>query len=171
MSDHKQSAVIFLCHATEDKKIVKEIYRKLKEDGLEPWLDKEDLLPGQLWRDEIPRVINSAACMLVFLSTTSVEKRGYVQKEFKLALETLDLIPDGRIFLIPVRIDNCEIPERFAGIHTCDLFQEDGYQRIAKAIRTVVSSETSNRDTPDAYDDERPRDIHHPVSGTYRLRT
>ena len=38
---------IFLCHASEDKPKVIELYQKLKEAGYHPWLDKYDLLPGQ----------------------------------------------------------------------------------------------------------------------------
>ncbi|MFO7685108.1 MAG: tetratricopeptide repeat protein [Desulfobacterales bacterium] len=141
MADPDRQAKVFLCHASEDKGRVREIWRKLKADGFSPWLDKEDLLPGQLWMEEIPRVIRSAACMLVFLSTRSVAKRGYIQKEYKLALETLDEIPEGKIFLIPVRIDDCKIPDRFSGIHCCDLFVEDGYERIVKAVRTAMANE------------------------------
>jgi tetratricopeptide (TPR) repeat protein len=144
MPSQNRCAKVFLCHASEDKHLVHKIYNKLKADGFEPWLDKEDLLPGQLWKEEIPRVIHSAACMLVFLSATSIEKRGYVQKEFRLALETLDEIPEGQIFLIPVRIDDCKIPNRFAGIHYCDLFEEDGYERIVKALRKSITNELSD---------------------------
>ena len=144
MENQNRCAKVFLCHASEDKHLVQKIYKKLKADGFEPWIDKEDLLPGQLWKEEIPRVIHSAACMLVFLSTTSIAKRGYIQKEFKLALETLDEIPEGQIFLIPVRIDDCEIPIRFAGIHCCDLFEEDGYERIVMAIRRSTTNKLSD---------------------------
>ena len=30
---------IFLCHASEDKKMVEDTYRRLKGDGFNPWLD------------------------------------------------------------------------------------------------------------------------------------
>jgi hypothetical protein len=40
-------AKIFLCHANEDKPKVREVYRRLKAEGFEPWLDEEDLLPGR----------------------------------------------------------------------------------------------------------------------------
>jgi hypothetical protein len=40
---------IFLCHASDDKERVRELYRQLKEAGFRPWLDEEDLLPGQKW--------------------------------------------------------------------------------------------------------------------------
>lgn len=72
---------------------------------------------------------------MIFFSKISVAKRGYVQKEFKLALEVLDEIPEGQIFLIPVRLDNCQVPDRFHNLHYCDLFEEDGFEQIVKAIK------------------------------------
>ena len=51
-------ARIFLCHASDDKAQVREVYQRLQAiDGLEPWLDEEDLLPGQDWTREIPRAL------------------------------------------------------------------------------------------------------------------
>jgi hypothetical protein len=48
-------ARIFLCHASEDKAQVREVYRRLAAiQGFEPWLDEENLLPGQIWENEIP---------------------------------------------------------------------------------------------------------------------
>ncbi|MCB9354575.1 MAG: toll/interleukin-1 receptor domain-containing protein [Lewinellaceae bacterium] len=48
---------IFLAHASEDKIAVRKLYRKLKENGLEPWLDEENLHPGVRWDDEIKKAI------------------------------------------------------------------------------------------------------------------
>ena len=59
MANQNRSDKVFLCHAGEDKRYVQKIYKKLKADGFALWIDKEDLLPGQLWKEEIPRVIHS----------------------------------------------------------------------------------------------------------------
>ena len=45
MPDSKQLRV-FLCHASEDQEFVRKVYKRLKDDGIDPWLDKENLLPG-----------------------------------------------------------------------------------------------------------------------------
>ena len=51
-------AQIFLCHASEDKAQVREVYRRLRDiEGFEPWLDEEDLLAGQDWDYEIKRAL------------------------------------------------------------------------------------------------------------------
>src|SRR5258706_14627645 len=40
---------LFLCHSSRDKAAVRALYRRLKDDGFDPWLDEEKLLPGQDW--------------------------------------------------------------------------------------------------------------------------
>src|SRR5262245_11102520 len=102
---------IFLCHASEDKAAVEAVYDRLKALGYKPWLDKKDLLPGQRWASEIPKAIKASDYILIFLSKTSVAKRGYVQNEFKVALNVLREVPDGTIYAIPVRLDDCPIPD------------------------------------------------------------
>jgi len=52
-----------------------------------------------------------------------------VQKELKTALEVLDLFPSSQPFILPVRLDDCEICERKLKEHQwVDLFAENEYQ-------------------------------------------
>ena len=138
----KDKTKIFLCHASEDKKKVLDVYKRLKQEGFKPWLDKEDLLPGQYWDIEIPKAIKASDFILIFFSKISVFKRGYVQKEFKLALNVLEEIPDGQFFVIPVRVDECNVPERFQRLQYCDLFESSGIEQIVKAILTESTKQT-----------------------------
>src|SRR5579885_3526593 len=61
---------IFLCHASEDKPVVRDIYQKLKRYNVELWLDEKDLLPGQNWEQLIPEVIRGCDIILICLSRT-----------------------------------------------------------------------------------------------------
>ena len=88
---------IFLSYAREDEEQVLEIYQRLKAEGFKPWMDQADLLPGQDWDKAIQNTLRASDLVIVFLSAASVSKRGYVQKEFKLALEVLEEIPEGQI--------------------------------------------------------------------------
>jgi TIR domain len=104
---------------------------------LKPWLDKEDLLPGQTWNSEIRKAIKNSRYFIGLFSSTSIQKRGYIQKEFKFALDVLDEFPEGEIFAIPARLDDCEIPyEKFRGIERVDLFPnwEEGIHRLLRTF-------------------------------------
>ncbi len=126
---------IFLCHAREDKEVVTRVHAQLKDFGFQPWLDKVDLLPGEDWQFEIHKAIRATDFVMVFLSKNSVSKRGYVQKEFKLALDVLDECPEGDIYLIPVKIDECDVPRKFAHLHYVSLQESGSLEKIAKVIQ------------------------------------
>jgi formylglycine-generating enzyme required for sulfatase activity len=141
MADKKQSPPrIFLCHASEDKPRVRTLYRQLKAAGYQPWLDKEDLLPGQKWWPAIKRIIsNTDNLVVVCLSRHSTTKRGVVQQEIKRALDVLDQMPDEAIYLIPARLEACDVPERLADLHWVDLFEEDGFEKLTQALDYELS--------------------------------
>ena len=133
---------IFLAHANEDKPQIRELYTALKARGFDPWLDEKDLVPGRLWKEEIPKAIRGAGVFLACLSSRSVEKIGYVQNEFRQALSAYAERPPGSIFLIPVRLDDCQVPDlqipdrgiSLRDIHWADLWQEDGLDRLINAL-------------------------------------
>jgi len=47
MSEPKHPLKVFLCHAHSDRDAVHALYGRLTKDGVDAWLDKEKLLPGQ----------------------------------------------------------------------------------------------------------------------------
>jgi hypothetical protein len=102
------------------------------------WLDEETLLPGQDWAWEIQRAIQTSDFILIFLSRSSVAKRGYVQREMKLALDVLQELPEGTIHTIPVRLDDCEVPESFRRYQWVNLFEPNRFDRILCAISIAI---------------------------------
>ncbi|NJN37492.1 MAG: toll/interleukin-1 receptor domain-containing protein [Acaryochloridaceae cyanobacterium CSU_3_4] len=109
MSD-KSEIWIFLAHASEDKQQVRELYRKLQQEGYSPWLDEENLLPGQSWQEEIQKAIKRSDFFIACLSQQSITKTGYVHKEFRLALSYCAERPQDDIYLIPLKFDDCQVP-------------------------------------------------------------
>ena len=67
---------VFLCHAAEDKEKVRELYGKLRADGVEPWLDEESLLPGQKWEEKIVEAVTGSDVVIVCLSPQAVSEAG-----------------------------------------------------------------------------------------------
>lgn len=145
---------IFLGHASEDKPQAAVLYHRLRAEGLSPWLDAVDLIPGQNWRDEIPKAIKSAGVFLACLSKRSVAKEGYVQREFRYALSVYAERPPGSIYLIPVRLDDCEVPHirlselevNMLDLQWVDLFADNGFERLLKAIMLALPSSGAKDD-------------------------
>ena len=126
---------IFFSYASSDKPVVRRLYRRLRDEGFDPWLDEENLLPGQNWKAEISRAVRSADIVLVCLSRASISKVGYVQGELKFGLDVADKAPEGAIYIVPLRLEQCEIPERLRQWQSADLFDDDGYERLIAALR------------------------------------
>jgi hypothetical protein len=133
-SYQNETIQLFLCHSSRDKPLVRKLYDDLSKAGFKPWLDEIDLLPGQEWELEIRHAIEKANFFLACLSQNAIDEKGYVHKEIKIALDILDKIPEGRIYLIPVRFENCRVPDRLSSRQWVDLFEPNGLGRLIKAL-------------------------------------
>jgi hypothetical protein len=133
-------ARIFISYAHQDRAVAERLYRDLKRLRLEPWLDSEDLLPGQNWRSVIAKEIREARFFVALLSSHSISKRGFVQEELKLALQVLNESPPDEVFIIPVRIEDCRPRDpRLQELHWVDLMPDYdlGLQGILKTVRGI----------------------------------
>jgi cold shock CspA family protein len=128
---------VFISYAKEDKGIAEKLYSDLQKAGVEPWLDSVDLVPGQPWETAIGKAISDSSYFIAVLSSRSVGKKGYVQKETRRALEIAEEYPEDRIFIIPLRIDECEPSfERLRRLHRADLFPsyEEGLKDLLRVF-------------------------------------
>lgn len=136
---------IFLCHCSEDKEVVRDLYQRLLAAGHSPWLDEKQLLPGQDWDLEIRRAIRTSHVVLVCLSERSEVKRGYVQKEIVRALSVAEEQPEGAIFVIPAKLKPCRVPDRLSKWQWVDLTTVDGYSKLEDALQAVKSDLSTGR--------------------------
>lgn len=128
---------VFLSYARPDLVVAKQLHADLLRAGQKPWIDIHDLLPGVRWEDEITRQINNSDYVILLLSQNSVDRRGFVQKEVRLALSEAERMPPNAIYIIPAKIDSCEISyQALRAIHWADLHSSwhDGVNAILKAI-------------------------------------
>lgn len=135
---------VFLCHSSADKPAVRGLYQKLcAESWLHPWLDEEQLYPGQDWNLEIEKAIESTDVIIVCLSSNSITKEGYVQREIRIALDYADYKPEGTLFIIPVRLEECEPPRRLRMWQYADYFEnqrERGLNRLLVSLKIRADS-------------------------------
>ncbi len=80
---------VFISYAKEDASFAYQLYSFLEQNQYSPWMDKKNLFPGQNWDLMINEALRRSDFIIVLLSKTSVAKRGYVQKEFNVALNYL----------------------------------------------------------------------------------
>jgi len=126
---------VFICHASQDKAVVRKLYEEMSPLPVDLWLDEVKLLPGQEWESEIKHALRAAHVVLVCLSDHAVTTDGFVQKEIKIALDIADEKTEGSIFIIPVRLENCHVPDRLKRWHWVDLFEHHGMKQLIAALR------------------------------------
>jgi EAL domain-containing protein (putative c-di-GMP-specific phosphodiesterase class I) len=146
----KVAGHVFICYTREDSNDVDQLQRALQEAGITVWRDTADLWPGDDWRMKIRSAIdNNALVFLACFSSSSIARgRSYQNEELVLAIQQLLLRPPEQPWLIPVRFDDCEIPDRsigdgrsFTSIQRADLFgdrYEHGLQRLIVAIQRIL---------------------------------
>ena len=119
---------VFLCHSPVDAVRVRQLHTQLGQIGpnLQPWFSEEDLLAGQDWDYETRRALKASDVILVCLSPTSISSEGYVNKVIKLALDIADEKPQGAIFVVPLKLAECELPARLEHLHPLNYFTGDG---------------------------------------------
>lgn len=143
---------VFLCHSKNDAKIVRDLYEKLRaEPWIQPWLDEEELFPGMDWNLEIEKAIEATDVILVCLSNNSITKEGYVQREIRIALDYADYKPEGTLFIIPIRLEECAPPKRLARWQYADYFEgqrERAFQRLLVSLKRRAESLDLNVEPP-----------------------
>ncbi len=133
-STDKRPLKVFLCHAHSDAPAVRALYNRLVKDGVDAWLDKKQLLPGQDWELEIRKAVREADVVIVCLSK-QFNQAGFRQKEVRFALDVAMEQPEGEIFIIPARLEKCIVPDHFIRWQWVNLFEQDGYERLARSLK------------------------------------
>ena len=136
---------VFLAYVDEDYPRVRLLYDHLLASGFDPWLDKRKLLAGQDWPRCIERAISVSDVFIPCYSRRACLKRGQFQKEVRQALECAAAMPLEDNFVIPVRLEECNVPRRIRSeIQYVDLFPEwkTGAGKIVKAIEAEMRART-----------------------------
>jgi len=135
---------IFISYAAEDFKYAEKLHEFLQGNSFSPWMDKKSLLPGQNWDFQIQQELRKADFIILLLSSTSIGKRGYVQKEFKQAVIYCEEKLESDIYIIPVKLDACVVPASLSKFQWVEYSSADSLSKIVNAVnhqRTKIIKE------------------------------
>jgi TIR domain len=139
---------VFIAYVEEDLWFAKKLYRAFEESGFRPWLDKKRLMPGQNWPRAIETAIQTSDFFVACFSRRAISKRGSFHSELRYALFCAAKVPLDEIFLVPLRLDDCVVPNRISKqIQYVDLFPdwETGVDRLIAVIKTQDESRMRKR--------------------------
>jgi hypothetical protein len=63
---------VYLCHNSEDKPAVREIARRLVEQGIKPWLDEEQIRPGTSWQSALAEQVENIRSAAVLVGENGI---------------------------------------------------------------------------------------------------
>jgi hypothetical protein len=142
----RSKLIPFLCYAKENSTVVREFRERLKaEDWIDPWFDEEDILPGQMWEGSVTEAVHNSHAVIIFLSSIAVQTEGFFHKELKLALDAAAEKPEGTIFIIPIRLDTCDVPERLMPYQYVDYFGDKTHKdRVYSSLIAALKIRAEN---------------------------
>ena len=147
---------VFISYVKENTEIVDRLYQELKSYDIQVWLDRKDLAPGLRWKREIRDAIQQGAFFIACFSKEYDERdQTYMNEELIIAIEELRQRPVDQAWFIPIKLNECEIPDRGIGggetlrdLQYVNLYEnwEVNLQRILEIVQSA-SSETINTNT------------------------
>ena len=138
---------IFISHSHRDKEAVSSISEKLASDGHDVWIDSLQLRPGDNISERIQKGLEQADAIVFVISRNSLYSE-WVQREFSAI--ALQQISKGQQRIIPVRLDECEVPSYLADRPYID-FASDFHQGL-RALSNAFKVES-----PEALENAHPR--------------
>ncbi|HTS63666.1 MAG TPA: toll/interleukin-1 receptor domain-containing protein [Candidatus Acidoferrales bacterium] len=140
----QSSPSVFLAYVKEDEDEAARLYSEFAAAGFSPWMDVCKLLPGQNWPRAIEGAIETSDFFVACFSSRSVRKRGGFQAEIRYALDCARQVPLDQIFLVPVRLDACDVPRAVqAEFQWIDLFPD--WPRGAALLKAMMRREMARR--------------------------
>ena len=143
---------VFVSYLHEDKPVIHRLVKELRDRGIQVWLDREHIMPGQRWQHAIRRAISGGSYFLACFSSSYYRRdSSYINEELVLAIEELRRRPVDRTWFIPVLLDKCEVPYRSIGagetlrdIQWVDLSEgwNEGIERLLEALHTEETEKT-----------------------------
>ena len=143
--DTSDAPLIFISYTAADKERVLPYYDTLLAKGYAVWMDARKLLGGQDWDFEIKKAFNKSTIILVFLSNNLNSKRGYIQREIKLALDNLTEKLKDDIYIIPIRLDQSGVMEELKGIQYIDAVNSFPIDDIESSLKHQIDKIGGNR--------------------------
>lgn len=136
----------FISYVHEDAGHVDDLQRDLEAARVPVWRDTNRLFPGQDWRTVIRHAIsdNALAFIACFSANSAGRVKSYQNEELVLAIDQIRLRRPDVPWLIPVRFDDCPLPDwdigpgrSLSSLQQADLFGPGRQQAIRRLVTAV----------------------------------
>ena len=103
---------VFVSYCHENKAIVDRLCQSLASHDIHIWVDRDKIGPGTPWKQAIQQAIQHGDFFIACFSTeVNARNQTYMSEELKVAIEELHQHPVDKAWFIPVKLNECEIPD------------------------------------------------------------
>ena len=141
----------FLSYVSQDAEIIQRLVDDLTSHGIKVWFDRNDLKAGQRWKNAIRTAIREGGFFIAcFSQEYSRRTTTYMNEELTVAIEELRRRRASVSWFIPVKLNDCSIPDRDIGsgetlqdIQHVALYENwsRGINLLAEAIQPVIQTQ------------------------------
>ena len=129
---------IFIIHAREDSEQAINLADHLKASGFNPWLDVQNIVPGQRWEKAVLHALEQSVVALFLSSENTVKADGYFSKEIQIVMESFGVSNEFDSPIIPVRLDDTELPQSLSGIQWLDLYGANSLEILEESLSAYL---------------------------------
>lgn len=148
---------VFISHSYQDRKFVNLLSTQLIKDGIQVWTNSKEIAVGDNIKEKINDAIEKTDYFIVVLSKNSTNSSWV---NFELSATRLNEISKQQNIILPVLIEDCEIPFSLRDRLFSDFrFSfDEGYGKLIKALKTQSTKKLQETDRevdkfqPDSYE-------------------
>ena len=158
---------VFISYVSENIEIIDRLCQELKSHSIQFWRDRDDIDPGARWKQEIRRAIQQGGFFIAcFSKEYTTRDKTYMNEELTIAIDALRQRPTDRAWFIPVKLNECEIPDRDIGggetlrdLQHVNLYEDwdSCIRRIVKVVQPPSSEPVTNANTSEERIDQNAR--------------
>jgi TIR domain len=140
----RKSPQVFISYASRNRTEAIKLHQKFLASQFTPWMDKLNLSPGQEWRPAIRIALRKSDFVVVLLSSATLPPRGFFKYEIDEAISLFEEKPQRKKFIIPVRLDECDVPTKLSEFQWVDIYKRSGWSALVRSLRDENGERASN---------------------------
>ncbi|MCG3117992.1 MAG: hypothetical protein ALAOOOJD_00125 [bacterium] len=142
----QRRARVFISHSSKDKQFANWLYVDLANAGHRPWLDEPDIRAGESIPTKIASGIHDCDYVVVVLSANAVKSQ-WVEREWQ--AKYWNEVKGGKVMVIPVLIEDCEIPTLLQTKKYADFRSgyNEGFETLLAALLPAKTRQLAIRST------------------------
>ena len=103
---------VFISYCHENKAAVDQLCNALTSNDVTVWVDWDNLNPGTPWKQAIQQAIHHGDFFIAcFSKEYNARDKTYMNEELSIAIDKLQQKPVDKVWFIPVKLNECEIPD------------------------------------------------------------